>query len=209
MVQYKKCLLTGPPHFQSQDKNRLLTNQPTNSGFSMKVFSIKILTKHQLQNLDRTKTSKFVPNLASESRLSFDFITSTIINISFKTRSSWLNCALRDDEAVYWVSIGHYEAVAVGNWWYWVSRGHSCLYILHKVEIWTGVTDALLIKYKSGALVTQYWPHLSFDTLNNLQRQNLYQIVANMFLFISISNNNNINKFWVASSQVRVTSIKS
>ena len=33
----------------------------------------------------------------------------------FKTRSSWLNCALRDDEAVYWVSIGHYEAVAVGN----------------------------------------------------------------------------------------------
>ena len=89
------------------------------------------------------------------------------------TRSSWLNCALWDDEAVYWVSIGHYEAVVVGNWWYWVSRGHSCLYILHKVEIWTGVTDAsltdwltdwlttlkdratqLLIKYKSGALVT-------------------------------------------------------
>ena len=32
-----------------------------------------------------------------------------------KTRSSWLNCALRDDEAVYWVSKGHYEAVAVGN----------------------------------------------------------------------------------------------
>ena len=31
------------------------------------------------------------------------------------TRSSWLNCALRDDEAVFWVSIGHYEAVAVGN----------------------------------------------------------------------------------------------
>ena len=90
--------------------------------------------------------------------------------IKYKTRSSWLNCALRDNEAVFWVSIGHYEAVAVGNWWYWVSRGHSCLYILHKVEIWTGVTDAwltdwqttlkdratqLLIKYKSGALVTQ------------------------------------------------------
>ena len=59
-----------------------------------------------------------------------------------RTRSSWLNCALRDDEAVYWVSIGHYEAVAVGDWWYWVSRGHTCPYILHKVEIWTGVTDA-------------------------------------------------------------------
>ena len=53
---------------------------------------------------------------------------------------------------------------------YWVSRGHSCLYISQKVEIWTGVTDdsladslttlkdratQLLIKYKSGALVTQ------------------------------------------------------
>ena len=67
------------------------------------------------------------------------------------------------------VSIGHYEAVAVGNWWYWVSRGHLYLYILHRLEIWTGVTDGwltdwqtlkdratqLLIKYKSGALVTQ------------------------------------------------------
>ena len=30
-----------------------------------------------------------------------------------KTRSSWLNWALRGDEAVYWVSIGHYEAVAL------------------------------------------------------------------------------------------------
>ena len=28
-----------------------------------------------------------------------------------ETRSSWLNCALRDDEAAYWVSIGHPEAV--------------------------------------------------------------------------------------------------
>ena len=58
------------------------------------------------------------------------------------TRSSWLNCALWDDEAVYWVSIGHSKVVAVGNWWYWVSRGYSCLYILHKMEIWLGVTDA-------------------------------------------------------------------
>ena len=32
-----------------------------------------------------------------------------------KTRSSWHNRALRDDEAVYWVSKRHYEAVAVGN----------------------------------------------------------------------------------------------
>ena len=69
--------------------------------------------------------------------------------------------------------IRHYEAVAVDNWWYWVSRGHLCLYILRKVKIWKGVTHArltdwltdsqmkdsatqLLIKYKSGALVTQF-----------------------------------------------------
>ena len=34
---------------------------------------------------------------------------------SNKTRSSWLNCALRDDEAVHWVSIGYCEALAIGN----------------------------------------------------------------------------------------------
>ena len=91
----------------------------------------------------------------------------------FGTRSSWLNCALRDDETVNWVSIGHYEAVAIGNWWHWVSRGHLCLYISYKVEIWSDVTDALLtdwltvtnvttlkdsatqLRYKSGALLTQ------------------------------------------------------
>ena len=33
----------------------------------------------------------------------------------YKTRSSRLNCALRDDDAVYWVSIGHYEGLAIGN----------------------------------------------------------------------------------------------
>ena len=39
-------------------------------------------------------------------------------------RSSWFNCVLRGDEALYWVSM-------------------PCLDILHKVEIWIGVTDAL------------------------------------------------------------------
>ena len=45
----------------------------------------------------------------------FEMVFKDITIIRDKTRSSWLNCALRDDEAVYWVSIGHYEAVAVGN----------------------------------------------------------------------------------------------
>ena len=54
---------------------------------------------------------------------------------------------------VYWVSIGHYEAVAVGNWWYWVSRGHLYRYILLKEEIWTGVTDAL----RTHSLTDRLW----------------------------------------------------
>ena len=32
-----------------------------------------------------------------------------------KTRSSWFNCALRNDEAVDWISIGHNEAVVCGS----------------------------------------------------------------------------------------------
>ena len=115
-----------------------------------------------------------------------------------RTRSSWLNCALRDDEAVYWVSIGHYEAVAVGNWWYWVSRGHLCLYILHQVEIWSGVTDGWLthwqtmkdratqyhIKNKFWAIVTQFCPNLySFDT--QLLVWSLMLTLINRFIFIT------------------------
>ena len=31
------------------------------------------------------------------------------------TRFSWLNCALRDDEAVYWVSIGQQQWLVFGG----------------------------------------------------------------------------------------------
>ena len=37
--------------------------------------------------------------------------------MAIQIRSSWLNCALLDGDAVYWVSTGHYEAVAVGSSW--------------------------------------------------------------------------------------------
>ena len=51
-------------------------------------------------------------------RFHFNFSFFELWSISWITRSSWLNCTVRDDEAVlYWVSIGHYEAVALGNWW--------------------------------------------------------------------------------------------
>ena len=42
-------------------------------------------------------------------------MTLFLFNGNDQTRSSWLNCALRDDEALYWVSLGHYEVVAVGS----------------------------------------------------------------------------------------------
>ena len=45
----------------------------------------------------------------------FGVIHSSLKTHMLKTRSSLLNCALRDDEAVYPVSIGHFEAVAFGN----------------------------------------------------------------------------------------------
>ena len=42
-------------------------------------------------------------------------IRMAIVMMMIVIRSSWLNCALQDDEAVYWVSIGHCEALAIGN----------------------------------------------------------------------------------------------
>ena len=39
---------------------------------------------------------------------------------------------------------GQHIAILLGTWWYRVSIGHLCLYILKKVEIWSGVTDVLL-----------------------------------------------------------------
>ena len=55
--------------------------------------------------------------LRTEEKFSLKIYTSVKVEVQNnpKTRSSWFNCALRDDEAVYWVSIGRYEAVAVGN----------------------------------------------------------------------------------------------
>ena len=84
-----------------------------------------------------------------------------------KTRSSWLNCALRDDEALYWVSIGQQwlvlgstESLWGSSWCYWVSRGHWCLYILKKCyrclkteRLW----KLLILMRRIGALVTQLW----------------------------------------------------
>ena len=59
------------------------------------------------------------------------FVLSTKIKIN-ETRPSWLNCALRGNETVYWVSIGQQWFVLggtisqnkdalVGNWWCLVS----------------------------------------------------------------------------------------
>ena len=42
----------------------------------------------------------------------------------------------------YWLVLGQYKLVLLGIRWYRVSKGLVCLYILEKVEIWSGVTDA-------------------------------------------------------------------
>ena len=42
----------------------------------------------------------------------------------------------------YLVVLGQYRLVLVDIWWYWVSIGLLCLYILKKVKIWSDVTIA-------------------------------------------------------------------
>ena len=42
----------------------------------------------------------------------------------------------------YWLVLGQYKLVLLAIRWYMVSKGLVCLYILEKVEIWSGVTDA-------------------------------------------------------------------
>ena len=42
----------------------------------------------------------------------------------------------------YWLVFCQYKLVMLGIRWYRVSKGLVCLYILEKVEIWSGVTDA-------------------------------------------------------------------
>ena len=47
-----------------------------------------------------------------------------------------------DDTGWYLVVLGQYKLVLHGIMWYRVSIGLECLYILEKVDIWTGDTDA-------------------------------------------------------------------
>ena len=42
----------------------------------------------------------------------------------------------------YWLVLDQYKLVLFDIRWYRVSKGLVCLYILEKVEIWSGVTDA-------------------------------------------------------------------
>ena len=42
----------------------------------------------------------------------------------------------------YWLVFGQFKLVLLGIRWYMVSKGLVCLYILEKVEIWSGDTDA-------------------------------------------------------------------
>ena len=46
------------------------------------------------------------------------------------------------DTGWYLVVLGQFKLVLLGNMWYRVSIGLICLYILEKVEIWSGDNDA-------------------------------------------------------------------
>ena len=52
----------------------------------------------------------------------------------------------------YWLVLGQYKLELLGFRWYRVSKGLVCLYILEKVEIWSGVTDA----WHTDSLTTEY-----------------------------------------------------
>ena len=55
--------------------------------------------------------------------------------------------------------IGQYKLVMLGTTWYRVSKGLVCLYILEKVDIWSGVTDAS----HTHTQTTEYIVLLSFS----------------------------------------------
>ena len=50
--------------------------------------------------------------------------------------------SLHGDTGWHLVVLGHYKLVLLNTWWYRVTIGLLCLYLLKKVEIWSGVTDA-------------------------------------------------------------------
>ena len=61
------------------------------------------------------------------------------------------------------------------TWWYWVTWGHLCLYILHKMEICSSVSDALLNDWLtdferwsySASYKVQGWSSRNAITLKN------------------------------------------
>ena len=62
----------------------------------------------------------------------------------------------------YWLVLDQYKLVLLDIRWYRVSKGLVCLYILEKVEIWSGVTDA------SQTHRQQKIELLSFSTVSSL-----------------------------------------
>ena len=63
--------------------------------------------------------------------------------ISCKKRNYLFGWWHINDISWYLMVLGQYKLVLlIGIRWYRVSKGLECLYILEKVEIWSGVTDA-------------------------------------------------------------------
>ena len=107
----------------SLEKSEFLSSTPSNNGGYEVLNSMSVERSLLLSNGTTTFTFSLTDHTSESLPLSESVsssVSSSLVSLSWKkktdkTRSSWLNCALRDDEAVYWVSIGHYESVAVGN----------------------------------------------------------------------------------------------
>ena len=105
-IKYRRCGASFRPKSAKADVGQ---------GFSkILAYTLGLRGKPVIHIEDNDPTSNC--HVSKEARVPCNEEYSTAINSkSMNTRSSWLNCALRDDEAVYWFSIGHYKAVAVGN----------------------------------------------------------------------------------------------
>ena len=64
--------------------------------------------------------------------------------------------------------LGQYNSVLLSIKLYWVSKGLVCLYILEKVEIWSGDTDASLTHRQQNIVLLSFSPVSSLSWVTQL-----------------------------------------
>ena len=66
------------------------------------------------------------------------------------------------------VVLGQYNSVLLSIKLYWISKGLVCLYILEKVEIWSGDTDASLTHRQQNIVLLSFSPVSSLSWVTQL-----------------------------------------